>query len=460
MRIRNAAAPACLLAAAAFMAACSDLAPTEPIGSDPQASVSSVAQSRGAGAGPRLFGSLPPVPAHAAMTIDATFARIAQENPGFAGVYYGEDGALNVVMAGARPLSARARSRLEELGVDPNAQPVRVVRGQYDFVQLHTMHRDARPVLGLQGVVFTDVDERRNRVVIGVSTPAAAAAVERAVDMAGIPRDAVVTELAEPIEVHQALRDRVRPVAGGLQINFTRGTSSFFCTLGFNVASPQFPSVRGFVTNSHCSDTRGAVVPTPYWQASRFADESFIAWEEHDLEHWTGGICPAGRMCRYSDALGARYQTGVDQLLGAIYRTTGVNDESLTIDPANPLFTIVAEIPYPVVGQVLHKVGRTTGWTSGAVTATCQNSNVAGSNFTMLCQDRIATTSAGGDSGSPYFERIGETNQVRLVGIHWGSGGGMTVMSAMHNIRCENQGPAAWITYPGQTPPRAVGCQR
>jgi hypothetical protein len=30
------------------------------------------------------------------------------------------------------------------------------------------------------------------------------------------------------------------------------------------------------------------------------------------------------------------------------------------------------------------------------------------------------------------------------------------VMSAMSNIRYENEGPTGWITYPGQTPPPAA----
>jgi secreted trypsin-like serine protease len=97
-----------------------------------------------------------------------------------------------------------------------------------------------------------------------------------------------------------------------------------------------------------------------------------------------------------------------------------------------------------------------SGWTFGNVTSTCTNSNVANSDITYFCQDRVATTSAGGDSGSPYFVRIGETNQIHLIGIHWGSGGGTTVMSAMNNIRYENEGPTGWITYPGQNPPPAA----
>lgn len=375
-------------------------------------------------------------------------------------MYYDEAGTLTVVMAGdALPISPLAvggtlQSRISELGVaDADVQTAKMQPGQYDFLQLRAVQQGARQVLGLAGVVFSDVDEARNRVVIGVENSTAAAAVEHALQMLDVASEAVIIELTEPIEVesNHTLRDRVRPVAGGLQINFTRGASGFLCTLGFNVRSPAAPNVHGFVTNSHCSDTRGEVLPTPYWQHSRFVENTFIGWEAHDAPYWTGGVCPEGRRCRYSDALGVRYESGVDNAFGQIYRTVELG--SLEIDPMIPRWQIVAELPFPVVGQVLHKTGRTSGWTMGAVTATCVTSNVAASDITMLCQDRVATASAGGDSGAPYFVRIGETNNVALIGIHWGSGGGTTVLSAMANIRVENAGPAPWITYPGQAPP-------
>jgi hypothetical protein len=80
----------------------------------------------------------------------------------------------------------------------------------------------------------------------------------------------------------------------------------------------------------------------------------------------------------------------------------------------------------------------------------------------MFCQDRVDAFAAGGDSGSPFFERIGETNDVRLVGILWGRGGIPTtiVLSSMNNIRCENEGPAPYITFPGQPPPGTPLCAR
>jgi hypothetical protein len=444
---------------AAVAAACSDVAVTGPDAFEPESG--------------SLFRTAPPEAAFEG-TIDAAFVRIAGDVPGFGGFYYDEAGTLNVVMApAAQPMSRgemvnRLAAHLEAMGQDASAAHAAVAReGQYDFAQLDAMHRRAMQVLGLEGTVFTDADEVRNRVVIGVEHDAAAAAVERAVAMLDLPAGAVIIERAQPVFPEQTLRDRVRPVVGGLQINFPGS----LCTHGFNVrpAHPGAQHVQGFVTNSHCTSSRGNMVRTPYWQPSGSPDTlhaNFIGREEWDLPPTTGGDCPPGRVCRWSDSAGGRYSPGVENMLGAIARTTffgegvtpGTREGSLIVDPANPRWNIVAELPNPVVGQMLHKTGRTNGWTRGPVTITCQTVNVGGSNYTMFCQDRINTWSAGGDSGSPYFVRDGETNNVALIGIHWGSdGAGNTVMSAMANIRYENQGPAAWITFPGQDPPASSG---
>jgi hypothetical protein len=436
------------------MAACADVPITQPDPIEPQ--------------GEMLFRGATP-DASFAETLDAAFVRIAGDIPGFGGFFYDEGGVLNVVMAPAaqsrtpRELSSVLRDHFSALRIPASdLSAMRVQAGDYDFIQLDAMHRAVVPVLGMDGVVFTDADEVRNRIVVGVENASAAAAVEAAVAMSGVPTDAVVVVESAPIIPEQTLRQYHRPVAGGLQINFPGS----LCTHGFNVRAPNRPNVQGFVTNSHCSSSRGNMVRTPYWQPTGSPDTlhaNFIGREAHDLPGTTGGDCPAGRQCRWSDALGAQYADGADNAFGAIYRTlfagTGLNPGSLDVDPQNPRWQITDEIQFPVVGQVLHKTGRTNGWTTGPVNFTCQNVNVGGGgNWTLWCQDRVTNWSGGGDSGSPYFVRDGETNNVALIGIHWGSdGAGNTVMSAMANIRYENQGPVPWITFPGQTPPPPGG---
>jgi hypothetical protein len=429
----------------ALASACTDVAPTEPaVLNDPAA---------------QLFAGSPPDPAAFSGGLDAIFVRIANELPGFGGLYFDESHTLNVVMVPAAISVAQVTTALRgwvpTIGLDARAaRNVRVREGKYDFRELATMRAQAdRVVWSLRGVVFTDADEVANRVHIGVEDEAARSAVQQALAMLGLPSEAVIVSLAEPEYPMQTLRDRERPVAGGLQINFP----GFLCTLGFNVRSPQAPNVHGFVTNSHCTSVRSSMTSTPYWQPTGSvpspADPNFIGTEEWDIPFFTNAdnpICPAGNLCRWSDAAGVRYATGVENAFGQIYRTTAFG--SLTIDPTMPRWNITEERPRTIVGDSVHKTGRTSGWTRGTTFAACVNVGVAGTNpqQLMLCQDRTNQTPgiAGGDSGSAYYQVTGP-NSVRLVGILWGG----TTFSPMENVRFENQGPAPWITFPGQTPP-------
>jgi hypothetical protein len=445
---RTALFPGATILAVAFVTGCADVPPTEPTLEE----------------GDVLFGG--GVAEHLP-TLDEEFVRISREIPGFGGWYYDASGRLNVVMAPAAPslsateMRSRLAANLTALGEDAAAAQTAVVKaGQYDFAALDAMHRQVMNVLGIPGVVYTDADEVANRVAVGVSNATAAEAVQHAVGMLGVPREAVVVRTTSPVQAmvgqpgtmtNHTLRDRIRPTAGGLEV-----TGAFVCTLGFNVRSPTHPA-QGFVTSHHCTQTPGAVTGQVFWQPTSAAGNR-IGWEVRDTAFFTGGSCPAGRRCRRSDSAGIRYDAGVSNAFARIFRTTGVNTGSLEIDPANPMFNITAERSFPSVGNTMHKVGRGTGWTSGTVSQSCVAINLD-PDITYQCQE-ITTGAAGimgpGDAGAPVFEPFpaGQLAEVRLVGMAWGSiGADGFVWSAMIEIRANNPArPAAqggaWRTFP------------
>jgi hypothetical protein len=92
-------------------------------------------------------------------------------------------------------------------------------------------NRRLLPILGLQGVVFTDYDETRGRLVIGVENRNYLYyAVQAQLKSLGVASDEVDVVETKPIYNLATLRDQQRPLAGGLQIRF----DNFYCTLGFN----------------------------------------------------------------------------------------------------------------------------------------------------------------------------------------------------------------------------------
>ncbi len=361
-------------------------------------------------------------------SMDQELAQMNREIPGFGGLFYDRAGRATVYLTD--PGDARA------LGV--LGRGVRVLRGEFEFRDLLAWRQDLRPaVLGLPGVVLLDVDEATNRVRVGVRAERLATTRLRlAVEAArrGIPGQALRIEAADPIFEVATLQDQFRPVPGGVEIASGNQFQGFsICSLGFNAVRDGVP---GFVTASHCTDRQGGVESTRFLQPfGIFA--TAIATETVDPEYLRRiPGCPGGRYCRYSDSAFAAYDSSDLSDFGQIARTTARDSSAgpLTIDSAHPTFSITSTSS-SAVGEEVDKVGRTTGWTYGTVTATCVDVAVSGTHFEQLCQDTVAAGVGPGDSGSPAFAWDGG-DSVSLRGIVWGSNqaGTLFVYSPFANV--------------------------
>jgi hypothetical protein len=381
-------------------------------------------------------------------TIDDRFAEIAQQVPEFGGMFYDENGQLTMYLVGRDVRGDRVveptpmvqtpevgREKVDEatqmakaaivtlMSDDPritSAGEIRALRGQYGFLQLKEWFDSMNMVVhGVPGVVLTDIDEVSNRLRIGIENQEVQGAVEEQLAQLRIPQEAVIIEVTGPLHAAATLRQKRPSKMGGLQIRFPLNLFEYGeCTLGF-IANRA--GVRGMVTNSHCTKTQGGIEGTAYYQATISGDSYLIARETVDPAYLTGGACPIGRRCRYSDAAFARipHPSGpaVNGPRGFIARTTGANDNSITIDPANPRFRIVSEAnSFPLAGQILNKVGRATGWTQGQVSNTCAWLSLGDKNITFICQVIVNAGMAQGDSGAPVFA-LGSTSHQSRVGV-------------------------------------------
>ena len=386
----------------------------------------------------------PAIQPAAVPTLDEQLAAVARRVPSFGGMFIDETGQLTVYMLGAdqqngvaqQPAvptvsTAAIEAAIAEVfgperlspsnpGLASSGPRVRVLPGQYSFLELKAWHDGmTAPVLSLPGVTLTDISESQNRLRIGLHDPAKRAQVEATLAKLGIPSAAVLLETVQPVRLELELRDRSRALVGGQQIS----DGEFLCTLGFNATRA---GVRGFVTNSHCTTTMGGVENTPFFQPAS-SPENRIGVETADPNYFVGGSCPLGRRCRYSDSAFVALDGEVTGAQGFIAWT---NVDDLKIIETYK-FHIVGSAGHLLAGDVVHKVGRTTGRTEGKVTDTCVNLSPTGTNVTQLCQNRAAYASGSGDSGSPVF-RITHTpnaNDVLLAGIHWASGGAFSPMT-------------------------------
>lgn len=365
-------------------------------------------------------------------------SEFARQVPGFGGFFLDRSGnpTLYLTRGSSRaPAERLLAGYLSRRGLTPAA--VQVLEGRYGWHQLERWQAQASSeALAVPGAVFVDNDETSNRVLIGVENLSAMGQVKAAVARLRIPDEAVIVQRADPIVQVATLQNVVdRPVRAGVQINFP----GFLCSVGFNATSG---TQRSFVTASHCTTTQGGVESTPYWQPLQSTQPAQIATEVADpvYRRNLASGCPKGKLCRFSDASRAAYANGANQALGQIAQTSGPNNGSLVITGT---FTITADDCSArggclTVGTTVNKVGRTTGWTAGAITNTCVNTGVQGTRFAQLCQTFVSAGVGGGDSGSDVFQIV-NGGGIKLAGVLWGgnSGGSQFVFSPLGNVISE-----------------------
>jgi hypothetical protein len=375
-------------------------------------------------------------------SVDERLAIVARNVPGFGGMFFDENGDLAIYLthpehkdAATRHLTdvfgaerLRSKGPTQGRGADRRKLPageVRVLQGQYGFDELEQWRRSAAAVLNVEGVVFTDVDESRNRIVIGISEPKARSSARSMLTSLGVPVEAFVFEDVEAPRQLATLSDYFGPVLGGLAIS----NSGKNCSFGFNA---WWGPYQGFVTASHCSSSFGSMDSSTFNLVGTYA----IGYEMRDPPFYTSIFpwdCPWGRSCRQSDASFVYNPGWIGSQYARIARTMSWNG-SVTINPAAPTFTISTELFYPVMNQEMDKVGAQTGWTFGLVTGTCIDVNVPGTNVTLKCQNRVSAVAAAGDSGAPVFEWHPDGN-VYLAGIVALGNGTSYFYSPIGNIR-------------------------
>ena len=296
-------------------------------------------------------------------------------------------------------------------------------------------------VMALPGTVFAARDQSTGQLVFGVERPAVARDIAPIMARKGIPETDYRIRITEPIHFMHALQNEYasatlrtehEPLVGGVQIHWSR----YVCTLGF---SAEHDDGWSFVTASHCTDRQGSTGDTQYNQPHRDVSPDPIGFEADDPAYFRRGLCSRGKICRYSDAARVRYEPGVPSQPW-VAKTTGVNTGAVQ---APSYFRITdQDTSADRFDGTIHKVGRTTGWTSGTATDTCAMVNVARSNIQLLCQTLVENPGArivdGGDSGSPVFTLNG-TDDAELVGILWGGNqsGDMFIFSPLSGIQRE-----------------------
>ncbi len=382
------------------------------------------------------------------------FRAMSERIPDFGGLYINDEGRLIVYLldpgSGRRDEVKAALEEVSGLGLEGLAEnprrsiqtpevelrearyPMEDLLEWYD--RLGRLFEDNEQLV--EQLVLMDLQERSNNLAIGVRDRSIEDQLRSGLEELDIPQEAVeVVEAVPPTPDGHDLRSRVRPTLGGIEIG--QAGSSTVCTMGFNVS---YKGTFGFLTNSHCTNQRGNGTGTRFTNPG---GGGRIAQEHVDPNYNT---CFFAFSCRYSDAAFVDYNggTGGRNKIARPQNWAAPNSGSSTLDIDHGSSLDVTGLDaHPVSGEMVDKVGRTTGWTYGFVNRTCFRTTVSngsggavavnGKTVLMRCQYRANYTSSGGDSGSPVFDWHGST--VTLYGLNWGSGPNGAVFSPWQGIK-------------------------
>ncbi len=366
--------------------------------------------------------------------------QLAKDVPGFGGAFVA-DGVLNVYLtpdANTAQGQATARSAVSSLfaaGHRPE-MPIKFLSAKYSFTQLRTWENALKNYFQRLGVRTAQVDERANGFKISLSSSAAEQALRAQLAALGIPTEIVVSKVGGPVVPLTDLNWQVRPAGGGLRIhalfNYQGSAYNYGCTYGFNAQIDDGSGTRYMVTNSHCVQPDGTLGGFDGAQVAQpDSDTSMLIGIVTANPPAQGGIvgCAAGDVCRESDAVLVQANEAsfpvsawdIGGIARTTYRGTGPNSSGSTT--INGRITISNASTVFFAGDVLEKIGATTGWTAGTVTGTCVYGATPIPGTTArngrMCNGVVAAGSNHGDSGSPVFWQ--DTNgKYHLMGILWG----------------------------------------
>lgn len=388
---------------------------------------------------------------------------LARNTPELAGFYFDTTANVIVLLKGVAT-SMSARNLLlpmfgKELSRGRRRNPaadVIVRTADYSFLELkgwrdRLMNAD---ILTTPGVVWLDLDEFQNRVVLGMDVGADPGAPRAMAQRLGIPSKALEFEMTGPYVPQQTLRDEFRPIQGGIQIQRVSGASRIGCTLGFTA---QWNTQQVFLTAGHCSPN-----PTETDSVAQFQPLAPLTHADSLTTSPIGreilqNSTPCGtRRCSYSDAaIYGLIPTAVWGLGRVAHPASGCfpgpcTPPVLTLGP-QPYWVIDTTHESFVVGELVSQIGSATGWSQGSVQRTCVNVTPT-SGVQYNCQMFASYGSNDGDSGAPILLDIqgGADSTVTLGGIHSGRSGNNAVFSPWSGI-VQDYGSLAVVTAPQDT---------
>lgn len=363
-----------------------------------------------------------------AANLDDALRQIEDLLPGFGGLYVDDNDELVIRVRDPNRAGLAPSAVLQVLGRIPGRRggPVRIHPADYTFAELQGWMRTILRSVSSVGIIEADINERANRLFLGVDNEGVASRIQVELTHLGSPLGAVdfqTIAASAKLSANDSLTSVSTPVVGGVMVqsrNGPQGGSKPHCTAGFNAWLLPDTVQLYLVINDHCTWPMGGVTGDTLWQSHYSAGAPRpIAIEVASAQYRAlpDSLCWGGALCRYSDAALFRYFNSSDGRIGGIARPLWYSkaDRPFTLLRDTAEFHINGDLPrnrLVVSGEWMSKVGVTTGWSAGKVSDTCIL-RVESTNRWLVCQFNVddamgvgSTFVLGGDSGSPAVRTV------------------------------------------------------
>ena len=242
---------------------------------------------------PRVDASVIAARQGAVRSAEQIFADLAQVSPSSAGFYFDEDGQAVVVVRDPNENAAARSFVLDRLasrrfaGLPPLTNVV-FQEGEYSFSEL-SFWRDQifeSVFLGMEGVTTLDLNEKENRIDIGLDPDSRGleGEVRQILGELGIDQNAVQFLSLRPthsvalnaaVSLPSTLSGSVDTIVGGIKVDHRASPG---CTAGFTATQGGTDILVGA---SHCSPTFYGLDSSEYWQPDSLPGR-YIGYEEDD----------------------------------------------------------------------------------------------------------------------------------------------------------------------------------
>ena len=351
--------------------------------------------------------------------IDELHGKFSTNLPSYGGMFINEEKGLIFVYVKDEKDKEKIKQALGKYRGKVN---VVFLKGRYSFDQLVKWKKqveklDAKTLEKL-GITMIDADEAHNTLTIGLAnvTPEKLKLLENELEKLAIPKEAVRVEKREYMRLNTNT-DPIRPLIGGIQIaNKELGGIGTLGYVGY------YGSKKYAITAGHFGiyGTSGQHV----YQPDTGSEDYYIGQIAYNPFFRDDEPVPY----RYSDSLLIHVANA--DISTEIYANGNVIGKKYSVEQ--------------YVGEIVYKVGRTTGKTSGSIINKCVTSVMHYTEEEQLkygypptayfyCQMEANFYAAGGDSGAPVYHNYRNEAAV-LYGIYWGGTDTVSAYSPIDGI--------------------------